>query len=101
MSTKENSGVAQSDHARNKKERPGGTGMLQKLGGHIADALARADAAERQSAEASDPSIGDDYEKIAKGWRHLAESYQFVESLERFLLDARVGRDARPLDAAE
>jgi len=22
-----------------------------------------------------------------KGWRHLAKSYEFVESLERFLLD--------------
>jgi len=68
--------------------------MLQKLEDHIAEALARAAAAERRSAEASDAMIGDEHDKIAKSWRHLAASYQFVESLERFLLDARMSRDA-------
>ena len=70
--------------------------MLQKLSGHIADAMARAAAAERQSIEALDPSMRADYEKIAKGWRHLAVSYLYAENLERFLLGASVMKDARP-----
>ena len=77
--------------------------MLQKLGDHIADALAHAAAAEQRCAEAADQSMSDDYEALAKSWRHLAESYQFVETLERFLLDGKMNRNALPvhLEAAE
>jgi hypothetical protein len=62
--------------------------MLQKLGDHIANCLARAAEAERRAAEASDEAIRIDYEQRAKRWRHLASSYQFAESLDRFVLDA-------------
>ena len=76
--------------------------MLQRLDHHIADALARAAAAEQRGAVASDRLICDDYEELAKSWRHLAETYQFVETLERFLLDAKHSRDEPPrLEAAE
>lgn len=76
---------------------------MQKLGDHIADALAHAAAAEQLSAAAADQSMCADYEALAKCWRHLAESYQFVETLERFLLDGKMSTNALPvhLDAAE
>ncbi len=62
--------------------------MLQKLGDHIANCLARATGARRRAAEASNEALRADSERLAKSWRHLAASYQFTESLERFLLDA-------------
>jgi hypothetical protein len=62
--------------------------MLQKLGDHIANCFARAAEAERQAAETSNQAIRVGYETMARSWRHIAGSYQFVESLERFLLDA-------------
>jgi hypothetical protein len=62
--------------------------MLQKLGTHIADCLHRAAEADRRAAVESDESLRADNLRMAAAWRHLARSYQFVESLERFLLDA-------------
>ena len=35
---------------------------------------------------------------MAKSWRHLANSYQFGESLERFLLESDRRKGARPSD---
>ncbi len=85
-----------------KNEEPGERGMLQKLDMHIADALARAAAAEARCAAGANASMCADYEALAKSWRHLAESYQFVETLERFLIDSRAGMGTRPhLQAAE
>lgn len=34
---------------------------------------------------------------MASAWRHLARSYEFVESLERFLLDGRTTKNALQL----
>jgi len=62
--------------------------MLQKFADSIKECLSRAEAAERRAADASDAVIRLDNEKMAKNWRHLAHSYQFVETLQRFLLDA-------------
>ncbi len=73
--------------------------MLQKLGDHIANCLARADDAERRAAETWNQALRLDDEKLAHSWRHLAASYQFVESLERLLLNAEKARGARPHDA--
>jgi hypothetical protein len=70
--------------------------VLQKLGDHIANCLARADDAERRGADASDSRTKAESERMAKAWRHLARSYQFVESLERFLLDGRTTRNILP-----
>ncbi len=61
--------------------------MLQKLADRIAVCFERASAFERRASEAADPEIRQSYDEIAKAWRHLAASYQFSESLERFLLD--------------
>lgn len=68
--------------------------MLQKVGNQIANCLAQAAEAERRATEASDEAIRIDNERLAKTWRTLANSYQFVESLDRFLLEAdrRKGR---------
>ena len=38
---------------------------------------------------------------MAARWRVLARSYQYVESLERFLLDAQKAKDAISPDAPE
>lgn len=59
--------------------------VLLKLGAHISNCLERADNADRRAFESTDPTIRSDNELLAQSWRHLARSYQFVESLERFL----------------
>ena len=74
--------------------------MLQKLSDHIANCLAQAADAERRAFEASNETLRNDYERLAKTWRTLASSYQFVESLERFLLDADKARHAQSLEPA-
>ena len=73
--------------------------MLQHLGDYIANCLVRAADAEQRAAEASSEDMRIDNERMAKSWRHLARSYQFVESLERFLLDSDKARSARPPEA--
>src|SRR5215469_10773971 len=72
--------------------------MLLKLSDHIANCLARAAETERHAAETSDEAARSDNELIAKTWRHLASSYQFVERLERFLLEADKRKAGRPSD---
>ena len=46
--------------------------MLQKLGDHIANCLARADDADRRASEASVLEIKAESERMASAWRHLA-----------------------------
>jgi hypothetical protein len=76
--------------------------MLQKLGDHIANCLALAAEAEQRAAEAPTEALRIDYERMTKSWRHLASSYQFVETLERFLLDAdKARRDQHPEPASQ
>ena len=72
--------------------------MLQKLADHIATCLACAAEAEQRAADATNETTRADNEKLARTWRHLASSYQFVQSLERFLLDAKEDKGARPPD---
>ena len=72
--------------------------MLQRLADPIANCLARAAQAERRAAEASSEAMRIDNEQMAKTWRLLASSYQFVESLERFLLDNDRAKSAGPPD---
>lgn len=59
--------------------------MLLKLSLHIANCLERAAKAEERALAATDPAVRSDNEMLAASWRHLSRSYQFVESLERFL----------------
>jgi|SRR5215469_6917882 len=72
--------------------------MLQKLSDHIANCMALAANAEQRATEAPTEALRINHERMAKTWRHLASSYQFVESLERFLLDSDKARYARPAD---
>jgi hypothetical protein len=73
-----------------------GCNVLQKLGEHIADALERAAAAEQRARDATDPVVRSDYERLARSWRTVARSFQFAESLEKFLLDSQKERDLLP-----
>jgi hypothetical protein len=68
--------------------------MLQKLGDHIQACLDYAKKAERRAAETTDPDLKADYLALAGQWTHLARSYEFAESLERFLLDSQKAKDA-------
>jgi hypothetical protein len=65
--------------------------MLQKLSNHIADCYTRSAECENHAREADD-RFKSDYLMMAKRWSHLAKSYEFVEMLERFLLDAHKKR---------
>jgi hypothetical protein len=64
-----------------------GAAMLLKLGGHISNCLERAANAEQRALQTTSSVNRSDNESLAQGWRHLALSYQFVESLERFLME--------------
>ena len=70
--------------------------MLLKLSGHISNCLDRAANAERRAMDAADPAVRSENEMLAQSWRHLARSYEFVESLERFLSDTARIKDAIP-----
>lgn len=70
--------------------------MLQKLGEHIANALERAAAADQRARDATNPELRLDNERMGDSWRLLARSFQFVESLEQFLIDAQKGRNLPP-----
>jgi hypothetical protein len=59
--------------------------VLLKLSLHITNCLERAAKAEERALAAADPAVRSDNEMLAASWRHLSRSYQFVESLERFL----------------
>jgi hypothetical protein len=68
--------------------------VLQRLEDHIKACLKRASDAERRAAEVADPDLKADYLALAAQWTHLARSYEFSESLERFLLDSQTAKDA-------
>jgi hypothetical protein len=68
--------------------------MLQNLGDHIKSCNENAAKAERRAAEVTDPDLKADYLSLAAQWTHLARSYEFSESLERFLLDSQNAKDA-------
>jgi hypothetical protein len=74
--------------------------MLQKLGDHIANCLALAADAEQRAAEAPTEALRVDYERLSKTWRTLANSYQFAQSLECFLLEANKAGRTQPRDPA-
>jgi hypothetical protein len=72
--------------------------MLQKLGDHIANCRKRAELAEERAATSTDSMLKADHLAMAKQWLYLARSYEFVESLERFLLDAERHKNVMPPD---
>ena len=62
--------------------------MLQKLGDHIRAYHERAAECAEQAKTETNEKIRADLLKMEKTWLHLAKSYEFVQSLESFLLDA-------------
>jgi hypothetical protein len=68
--------------------------VLQNLGDHIKACFENAAKAEKRAAETTDPDVKTDYIALAAQWTHLARSYEFAESLERFLLDSQKAKDA-------
>jgi hypothetical protein len=68
--------------------------MLQKLGDHIKACHQRAMDAVNRAAQTTDPILSAEYSALADQWTHLARSYEFAESLERFLLDSQKAKDA-------
>ncbi|HEY4404945.1 MAG TPA: hypothetical protein VGN55_09845 [Xanthobacteraceae bacterium] len=68
--------------------------MLQNLADHIRACVENAAKAEQRAAETTDPNLKTDYIALAAQWAHLARSYEFAESLERFLLDSQKAKDA-------
>jgi hypothetical protein len=61
--------------------------MLQKLGDHIAACLERADKCIAASTVETDPRVQTQLLDLAQQWRHVAKNYEFVASLEKFLVD--------------
>jgi hypothetical protein len=75
--------------------------VLQRLGEHIANALDRAVAAERRARATTDTELKRDNELLAQSWRLLARRFQFIESLEQFLIDSQGNRGSRPPEAPD
>ena len=73
--------------------------MLQRIGEHVTACFDRAREADERAAQTDDPKQIDEHFEMAARWRMLARSYQYVESLERFLLDAQKAKDALRPDA--
>ena len=63
--------------------------MLQKLSQHIAECYERAANCKRRAEQTIDTARKTELLDFERTWTHLAHSYEFVESLERFLLSAR------------
>ena len=66
--------------------------MLHKLSDHVTECITRAAETERRAGEATDSRLQQDLFDTARRWRHLAESYQFVESLDRFIVGQKSQR---------
>jgi hypothetical protein len=64
--------------------------MLQKLSDHVAECASHAVEAQRRADEVIDPATKREFADMADRWRRLADSYQFVERISRFLDNTRV-----------
>jgi hypothetical protein len=63
--------------------------MLQKLSQQIAECYERAADCKRRAEKTIDTARNTELLDFERTWTHLARSYEFVESLETFLLNAR------------
>jgi hypothetical protein len=61
--------------------------MLQKLGDHIKSCLEQADQCKEAAASEADDRVRTNLLALETQWRHVAASYEFIASLETFLLD--------------
>ena len=72
----------------------GGMFMLRKLGDHITKCLVHAAMARSRADETADPERKAEFLRLELSWTRLARSYEFVESLENFLLKPRTANAA-------
>ena len=63
--------------------------MLQKLSQHISECYDRAADCRQRAEHTTESARKTELLDFERTWTHLARSYEFVESLERFLLAAR------------
>jgi len=63
--------------------------MLQRLSQHITACHDRAEECRRRAEAAAVASIKTEFLDLETSWLQLANSYEFVETLERLLLSAR------------
>jgi hypothetical protein len=63
----------------------------QRLCERATECLARAGSAEQRALAATDPEMKANYADVARRWRRLAESYQFVDRVENFLTEMGQG----------
>jgi putative heme degradation protein len=70
--------------------------MLQKLGTYISEAWQNAADAEHRASSADSSELRVEYERLAKSWRRLARSFEFAQTLERFILDRDNAGEAPP-----
>ena len=61
--------------------------MLQKLGDHIAACRDRANTCIAASTTETDARVHTQLLDLAQQWEHVAKTYKFIASLERFLID--------------
>jgi hypothetical protein len=61
--------------------------VRQKLADHIKSCLERAEQCRSAAALAPDPEVRTQLLDLEERWRHVAKTYEFVVSLEHFLLD--------------
>ena len=66
--------------------------MLQKLTEHIRGCYERAGECAKEAKTEQDEKLKENLLRLERSWTHLAKSYEFVESLEAFLLDAHQHR---------
>jgi hypothetical protein len=74
--------------------------MLQKLGDHIKACLDRAAEADALAAKTEEPTLKAELTAMAMRWLHLSRSYEYIESLERSLLDSQNTKGARTAKAS-
>jgi hypothetical protein len=72
--------------------------MLQKLSHHIAACIERAADCRQRAGQTTDPAMKADLLDMETRWADLARNYEFVESLERFVLSARQHRETRTIE---
>ena len=63
--------------------------MLQQLGDRISTCQERAEQCREAAASEVDERVCQQLLELEQQWQQVAESYQYVESLERLLLDQR------------
>ena len=60
--------------------------MFQRLGEYVSACLQRADERRKAAASETDDHIRSQLLDLEQQWQHIAKSYEFIETLERFVL---------------